>query len=101
MNATSDITINVKQTYVGDWLLETAVLDKICATFSSPYGNDYRGGDLVNPNNILTGFTPDKPVFAKLPDGSYALFDSRLILHGNTVEEPVADGEDTAVLHST
>ena len=88
MNATSDVTINVKQTYVGDWLLETAVLDKICATFSSPYGNDYRGGDLVNPNNILTGFTPDKPVFAKLPDGSYGLFDSRLQLAKTCQPQP-------------
>jgi hypothetical protein len=100
-NATSVIPINVDQTYEGDWLLQTAVQDEACPTFPTPYDNDYRGGDPINPNDIPTRFNPDKPVFAKLPDGSYALYDSRLILHGNTVEEPVADGGGTAVLRST
>ena len=87
-NATSVIPINVEQTYGGDWLLETAVQDEICATFPSPYDNDYRGGDPVNPNDIPTRFTPDKPVFAKLPDGSYGLFDSRLQLAKTCQPQP-------------
>ena len=99
--ATSVVSINVDQTYEGDWLLETAVQDEVCATFPSPYDNDYRGGDGTNLDIIPTRFSPDKPVFAKLPDGSYAMFDSRLILHGNTLEEPVADGGGTSVLRST
>ena len=36
-NATSVVQINVEQTYGGDWLLETAVQDEVCATFPSPY----------------------------------------------------------------
>lgn len=95
------VPINVNQTFGGDWLLETAVEDDACASFPSPYDNDYRGADPSNPDDIPTRFTPDKPVFAKLPDGSYALYDSRLILHGNTLEDPVSDGGGNSVLRST
>ncbi len=97
----SVVPINVEQTYGGDWLLETPVQDDACASFPSPYDNDYRGADPQNPDDIPTRFIPDKPVFAKLPDGSYALYDSRLILHSNTLEEPTADGGGAAVLRST
>ena len=88
--------INIDQTFGGDWLLETAVEDEVCITFPSPYDNNYRGGDPDNPDAIPTRFDPDKPVFAKLPDGSYALYDSRLILHENTLESPLMDGGATA-----
>lgn len=100
-NSTSIIPINVNQTFGGDWLLETPVQDDKCASFPSPYDNDYRGADHSNPNDIPSRFAPDKPVFAQLPDGSFALFDSRLILHGNTLENPVSDGGGNSVLRST
>ncbi|KAL7554934.1 hypothetical protein ACHAWF_018496 [Thalassiosira exigua] len=99
-NLTVDV-INADQTYGGDWLLETPVQDEACATFPSPYDNDYRGADPENPDDIPTRFVPDKPVFAKLPDGTYALYDSRLILHGNTLDSPVIDGGGETVLRST
>jgi hypothetical protein len=101
MNETSVSPINVNQTFGGDWLLKAAVQDDACAAFPTPYDNDYRGADPRNPQDIPTRFTPDKPVFAKLPDDTYALFDSRLILHGNTVENPIIDGGGNAVLRST
>lgn len=101
MNDTAVSPINVNQTFGGDWLLKSAVQDDVCASFPTPYDNDYRGADPTNPKDIPTRFKPDKPVFAKLPDNSYALFDSRLILHGNTVENPVIDGGGNSVLRST
>lgn len=56
--------INVDQTYEGDWLLENAITDNddVCDTFPSPYDNDYRGRDPVNPNDIPSRFVPDQPV---------------------------------------
>lgn len=53
-NATSIVPINTEQTHGGDWLLETAVQDEACATFPTPYDNDYRGADRENPNDIPT-----------------------------------------------
>ena len=100
-NVTTVSPINSEQTFGGDWLLKTPVQDEVCATFPSPYDNDYRGADPTNPNDIPSRFVPDKPVFAKLPDGTYALFDSRLILHDNTLENPVIDGGGNSVLRST
>lgn len=43
---------------------------------------------------------PDPPVFAILPDSSYALFDARLILDENTIENPLMDGGGEKVLAS-
>lgn len=108
-NNTDVVTINQEQTVGGDLLLQAPVQDEICSTFPSPYDNDYRGADEINPDDIPTRFQvsceelcpcifvyqvvscltliplicpleiqPDKPVFAKLADGSYALYDSRL-----------------------
>ena len=100
-NVATVTPINIEQTFGGDWLLKTPVQDEICATFPSPYDNDYRGADPKNPDEIPSRFEPDKPVFGKLPDGTYALFDSRLILHGNTLESPVMDGGGNSVLRSS
>ena len=100
-NVATVTPINTEQTLGGDWLLETPVQDEICATFPSPYDNDYRGADPKNPDEIPSRFEPDKPVFVKLPDGTYALFDSRLILHSNTLESPVIDGGGNSVLRSS
>jgi hypothetical protein len=100
-NVTTITPINTQQTYGGDWLLKTPVQDEVCVTFPNPYDNDYRGADPLNPGEIPSRFKPDKPVFAKLPDGTYALFDSRLILHGNTLDSPVMDGGGNAVLRSS
>ena len=36
-----------------------------------------------------------------MPDGTYALYDSRLKLHGNTLDEPTPDGGGHTVLRST
>ena len=48
-NAATIIPINTEQTFGGDWLLETDVQEReVCATFPSPYDNDYRGGDPIN-----------------------------------------------------
>ncbi|KAL7553976.1 hypothetical protein ACHAWF_017328 [Thalassiosira exigua] len=93
--------INSGQTRGGDWLLQTPVADDVCDTFPSPYDNDYRGSDPSNPDAVPSRFEPDKPVFAKLPDGTYALFDARLILHENSLESPKMDGGGDAVLRST
>lgn len=94
--------INAEQTYGGDLLLETGVQDEeVCAALPTPYDNDYRGGDPYNPDTLPSRFEPDKPVFAKLPGGTYALFDSRLLLHENTLENPLMDGGATSVLRST
>ena len=100
-DATTVTPINTEQTFGGDWLLKTPVQDEVCATLPSPYDNDYRGADPTNPDDIPSRFVPDKPVFAKLPDDTYALFDSRLILHDNSLENPVIDGGGNSVLRST
>lgn len=93
--------INSNQTLGSDWLLTTPVEDEVCATFPSPYDNDYRGGDPNNPDETPSRFNPDKPVFAKLPDDTYALFDSRLIVNENTLENPLMDGGGSSVLRSS
>ena len=101
LNITVVSPINTVQTYGGDWLLKTPVQDEICATFPNPYDNDYRGADPFNPYDIPSRFDPDKPVFAKLPDDSYALFDSRMLLSENSLENPLMDGGGKTVLRST
>lgn len=86
-------------------MLDSAIEDpdslEVCSTFPNPYDNDHRGKDEINPDDIPTRFDPDKPVFAKLPDGSMALYDSRLILHENTIDNPKLDGGGESVLRST
>lgn len=101
LNTTLVSPINTVQTYGGDWLLKTPVQHEICATFPNPYDNDYRGADPFNPYDVPSRFVPDKPVFAKLPDNSYALFDSRMLLSENSLENPLIDGGGKAVLRST
>jgi len=101
LDATMVAPINTMQTYDGDWLLKTPRQDEVCVTFPNPYDNDYRGADPFNPNDIPSRFVPDKPVFAKLPDDSYALFDSRLLLHENSLDKPLIDGGGKSVLRST
>jgi hypothetical protein len=81
--------------------LRTSVQDEVCATFPNPYNNDYRGADPYNPHDIPSRFVPDKPVFVKLPDDSYALFDSRMLLHENSLDIPLVDGGGNTVLRST
>lgn len=100
-DSTSIKAINVDQTYGGDLLLQTAVEDEVCDTFPSPYDNDYRGATDENPDAVPNRFDPDSPVFALLPDGSYALYDPRLILHENSLESPLLDGGGGIVLRST
>jgi len=99
-NSTTITPINVEQTYGGDLLLESAVEDEICETFPNPYDNDYRGADEMNPDDVPSRFDPDKPVFAELPDGTYALYDSRLVTAENTLEHPTPDGGGRSVLRS-
>jgi hypothetical protein len=101
LNTTVLSPINTAQTYGGDWLLKTPVQDEVCAAFPNPYDNDYRGADPFNPHDIPSRFVPDKPVFAKLPDDSYALFDSRMLLKENSLENPLIDGGGNTVLRST
>ena len=100
-SVTSITTINAQQTFGGDLLLQSAVQDDVCDTFPSPYDNDYRGADDANPEAMPNRFDPDAPVFAILPDGSYALYDPRLILHENSLESPLMDGGGGVVLRST
>ena len=40
-------------------------------------------------------------MISKLSDGTYAIFDSRLILHENSLENPFIDGGGNSVLQST
>ena len=40
-------------------------------------------------------------MFGLLPDGSYVLHDTRMILHENTLEDPLIDGGGSTVLRST
>ena len=100
-NSTTITPINVEQTYGGDLLLESAVNDTICETFPSPYDNDYRGAAPINPDDVPSRFAPDKPVFAELSDGTYALYDSRLVTVENSLEYPTPDGGGSSVLRST
>ena len=93
--------INVQQTFSADLLLENEVTDEVCSTFPTPYDNDYQGGDPDNPDLTPTRFTPDKPVFASLADGTYALYDSRLLMQENSLENPLMDGGAVGVLRST
>ena len=93
--------INFDQTYGGDLLLQSAVENDVCETFPNPYDNDYRGADPVNPEDTPHRFNPDKPVFALLPDGTYALYDSRLVTYENSLEFPKLDGGGKSVLRST
>ena len=74
---TSIIEINTELTLGGDLLLQSGIEDDVCSTFPSPYDNDYRGADPYNTEAMPSRFNPDKPVFARLPDGSYALYDPR------------------------
>ena len=99
-NVTSVEPINTDQTYGGDLLLKAAVQDQVCGTFPSPYDNDYRGANAENPDAVPNRFAPDAPVFALLPDGSYALYDPRIILHENSLENPLVDGGGSVVLRS-
>jgi hypothetical protein len=101
LNTTVLSPINAVQTYGGDWLLKTPVQDEVCVAFPNPYDNDYRGADPFNPHDIPSRFVPDKPVFAKLPDDSYALFDSRMLLKENSLENPLIDGGGNTVLRSS
>jgi hypothetical protein len=100
-NVTSIEVINADQTHGGDLLLQTEINDDICDTFPTPYDNDYRGANAENPDAVPSRFDPDAPVFAILPDGSYALYDPRIILHENSLESPLIDGGGSAVLRST
>ena len=100
-SVTSIATINAEQTFGSDLLLQSAVQDEVCDTFPSPYDNDYRGANDANPEAVPNRFDPDAPVFAILPDGSYALYDPRLILHENSLESPLMDGGGGVVLRST
>ena len=94
--------INVEQTHGSDWLLQSEVRDEVCLTLPSPYDNDYRGADPLNPEDAPNRFNPDKPVFAILPDGNgYALYDPRLILHENTLDSPAMDGGGNTVVRSS
>ncbi|KAL7463535.1 hypothetical protein ACHAXS_003891, partial [Conticribra weissflogii] len=97
----SIVEINSEQTLGGDLLLLSDIENEVCSTFPNPYDNDYRGADRYNPDAMPSRFQPDKPVFARLPDGSYALYDQRLILHENTLENPKMDGGGESVLRST
>ena len=100
-SATTIAPINVEQTHGGDLLLESAVEDDNCETFPTPYDNDYRGSDPINVDDVPSRFNPDKPVFALLPGGSYALYDSRLITYENSLDYPALDGGGKTVLRST
>ena len=93
--------INADQTYSADWLSLSDVNDTACDGFPTPYDNDYRGADQSNPNDVPSRFDPDKPVFAQLPDGSYAIHDTRMLLHENTLENPLMDGAGPTVLRSS
>lgn len=73
----SIIEINNEQTLGGDLLLQSDIEEDMCSTLPSPYDNDYRGSDPYNPDEMPSRFKPDKPIFALLPDGSYALYDPR------------------------
>ncbi len=73
----SIVEINSEQTLGGDLLLLSDIENEVCSTFPNPYDNDYRGADRYNPDAMPSRFQPDKPVFARLPDGSYALYDQR------------------------
>jgi hypothetical protein len=99
-NKTSIEVINADQTYGGDLLLLSPVEDAICDTFPSPYDNDYRGANTENPDAVPNRFDPDVPVYALLPDGSYAIYDPRIILRENSLENPLLDGGGSTVLRS-
>ena len=102
LNLTDVTVINEEQTYGGDWLSLSDVDDtELCDSLPTPYDNDYRGGDTINPNDVASRFTPDKPVFAQLPDKSFVLHDTRTILHENSLESPLMDGGGASVLRST
>jgi hypothetical protein len=100
-NSTSIEVINEGQTHGGDLLLQADVQDEACSTFPSPYDNDYRGADEANPDAVPNRFDPDDNVFALLPDGTYALYDPRIILKENSLENPLMDGGGSSVLRST
>ena len=93
--------INAEQTYGADWLSLSDVNDTACDAFPTPYDNDYRGADRFNPNDVPSRFEPDEPVFAQLPDGSFAIHDTRMLLHENTLENPLMDGAGPSVVRST
>lgn len=69
---TSIIDINTELTLGGDLLLQSAIEDDVCSTFPSPYDKDP-----YNTEAMPSRFKPDKLVFARLPDGSYALYNPR------------------------
>lgn len=61
----------------------------------------HKNTELASLSDTPSRFEPDKPVFAQLPDMSFALFDSRIILHENSLENPKMDGGGQTVLRST
>eukprot|EP00957_Ditylum_brightwellii_P189431 14418472-Ditylum_brightwellii.AAC.1 len=56
---------------------------------------------LLHPNwGNMSTFNLDPPIFGKLPDDSFAVFDPYLLLQENTVENPIPDGGGATTLQS-
>jgi len=103
LNTTSElVVINDEKTMGSDLLLTVDITDPKCETFPDPTDNDFRGPDDHVPYATdyfsefeASKFTPDAPVFALLPDGTYAIHDYRLDFDENTIESPMMDGGGT------
>ena len=97
LNPTTEIVvINSEITKGSDLLLTTTLDDAACNTVPETTDNDFRGPDPDVPfaderynGYISSRLNPDAPVFAKLPDGGYAIHDYRLEFDENTLERYV------------
>lgn len=108
MSDVSDIVaVNTEITKGSEFLLKTTLDMPECDEIPNPYDNDFRGFDKNHPaessslpygNRTASKFDQDAPVFAILPTGQYAIHDYRLLLQGNTIENPFPDGGGAAVL---
>jgi hypothetical protein len=91
-------------------LLNTQVVSPTCNEIADPedathksFYNDCRKGTSGDCDHYLMNAwrNPTKPVFGQLLDDSYVLYDTRLELDENTIENPLLDGGGGKVLRST
>eukprot|EP00957_Ditylum_brightwellii_P029726 2247720-Ditylum_brightwellii.AAC.1 len=104
----------------GVWQLNSNINRNKCSSLPSALDNDYRDATdreignagewyedgkkkygLLHPNwGNMTAFALDHPIFARLPDGSDAIYDPYLLLQENTIENPIPDGGGQTTLQS-
>jgi hypothetical protein len=92
-------------------LLDNAIVTATCNDIADPQDATHKSFQNDCNNNASPGNcdhykmnswrNPTKPVFGKRQDGIYVLYDTRLELDENTIENPLIDGGGNKVVAST